>query len=125
MEHRLPYSTSAAGEARRLSRDFLHSRLDEARAVESLIMVSEVVGNAVRHGRPELDGCIGLRLEGEGEVLRAVVSDAAPEFEFEPEGFDRATLNHFGLQMVDGLADRWGLTLEGEKAVWFEVDRRI
>ena len=123
MEHRLPFSMSAAGEARRLSRDFLHSRLDEARTTDFLMMVSETVGNAVCHGRPELDGCIGLRLDADANVLRAAVSDAAPEFEFEPKILDRANLNHFGLQLVDGLADRWGLTLEGKKAVWFEVDR--
>jgi serine/threonine-protein kinase RsbW len=85
-------------------------------------MVSEIVGNAVRHGRPEADGCIGLRLEADAGVVRAVVSDAAPEFQFTPQTFDEADLRHFGLLMVDELADRWGLSLDGKKAVWFEVD---
>ena len=122
MEHRLPYSTMAAAEARRLSRDFLQSRVDEDRAVEFLIMVSEVVGNAVRHGRPELDGRIGLRLEADAGMVRAVVTDAAPEFEFDRKTLDGADLSHFGLLVVDGLANRWGLSLEGRKAVWFEID---
>ena len=122
MEHRLPYSTTAAGEARRLSREFLQSRLDEARTVEFMVMVSEVVGNAVRHGEPEADGQIGFRLEGEAGVARAVVTDAALEFTFERETFEKANLDHMGLLMVDGLADRWGLSLDGKKAVWFEVD---
>jgi hypothetical protein len=26
------------------------------------------------------------------------------------------------LLMVDGLADRWALSLDGKKAVWFEFD---
>lgn len=122
MEHRLPYSTVAAGEARRLGREYLHGRLDEARAVEVLVMISELVGNAVRHGKPEVDGRVGLRLEADVGLVRVVVTDAAPEFEFERDTFDKDDMTHFGLLMVDGLADRWGLSLDGKKAVWFEVD---
>jgi hypothetical protein len=76
----------------------------------------------VRHGEPEADGRIGLRLDGEGDVVRAVVTDSAPEFTFERDTFERTNLHHFGLLMVDRLADRWGLSLDAQKAVWFEVD---
>ncbi|HJU58070.1 MAG TPA: ATP-binding protein [Actinomycetota bacterium] len=122
MEHRLPYSTTAAGEARALTRGFLPAGLDDAREIEFLVMVSEIVGNAVRHGEPEADGRIGLRLESEETVVRAVVTDSAPEFTFDRKTFEKANLDHMGLLMVDGLADRWGLSLDGKKAVWFEVD---
>lgn len=122
MEHRLPYSTTAAGEGRRLAVEFLHGRVDEPRTIEVLVMVSELVGNAVRHGMPEPDGRIGLRLETDAGVIRVVVTDAAPEFEFDRDTFDEDDLSHFGLLMVDGLADRWGLSLDGMKAVWFEID---
>jgi hypothetical protein len=56
--------------------------------------------------------------------VRAIVVDGGSEF-----SFDRATLDndhpdyHFGLVIVDTLADRWGLSLDGKKAVWFEIDR--
>ena len=85
-------------------------------------MVSEVVANAVRYGEPEADGRIGLRLEAEGRTVRAVVTDAGPEFTFERGVLDPSELGHLGLSLVDGLADRWGLSLDGKKAVWFEVD---
>ncbi|HJU57952.1 MAG TPA: ATP-binding protein [Actinomycetota bacterium] len=122
MEHRLPYSTTAAGEAREIVRNFLPGRLDEDRVTEFMVMLSEVVGNAVRHGQPEADGGIGLRLDSENELVRAVVTDAGPECIFYRGTFERANLNHIGLSMVDGLADRWGVFLEGKKAVWFEMD---
>jgi serine/threonine-protein kinase RsbW len=122
VEHRLPYSSTAAGEARALAKDFLPAGLDDARGVEFLVMVSEIVGNAVRHGEPESDGRIGFRLDSEEKVVRAVVTDSAPEFTFDRETFEKANLDHMGLLMVDGLADRWGLSLDGKKAVWFEVD---
>jgi serine/threonine-protein kinase RsbW len=124
MEHRLPYSTAAARQARELAREFLPAGLDEAQAIEFLVMVSEIVGNAVRHGQPEADGRIGLRLDDEHDVVRAIVTDAAPEFTFHRDTFEKANLEHMGLLMVDGLADHWGLSLDGKKAVWFEMDVR-
>jgi anti-sigma regulatory factor (Ser/Thr protein kinase) len=122
MEHRLPHSTTAARRARRLADDFIRHHGGDARVTEFLVMVSEVVANAVRYGEPEADGRIGLRLEAEGQTLRAVVTDAGPEFTFERGVLDPSELGHLGLLLVDGLADRWGLSLDGKKAVWFEVD---
>ena len=122
MEHRLPHSTTAARRARRLADDFIRDHGGDARGTEFLVMVSEVVANAVRYGEPEADGRIGLRFEAEGQTLRAVVTDAGPEFTFERGVLDPSELGHLGLSLVDGLADRWGLSLDGKKAVWFEVD---
>jgi anti-sigma regulatory factor (Ser/Thr protein kinase) len=122
MEHRLSYSTTAARRARRLADDFVREHGGEPRGTEFLVMVSEVVANAVRYGEPETDGRIGLRLEAEGHTLRAVVTDAGPAFTFERGVLDKSELGHLGLALVDGLADRWGLSLDGKKAVWFEID---
>ena len=86
------------------------------------LMVSEVVANAVRHGSPEADGNIGLRLEGDQDVLRVVVTDGGEDFAFDPGSVEDARNGHFGLLFVDRLADRWGLSLDGKTAVWLEVD---
>jgi hypothetical protein len=51
-----------------------------------------------------------------------VVTDAGAEFTFDGGVPDPSELGHLGLALVDGLADRWGLSLDGKKAVWFEVD---
>lgn len=122
MEHRLPYSTGATRDAREHAQAFLSGRLSQHRAADCLLMLSEIVANAVRHGEPEADGRIGLRLESEPDMVRAVITDSAPEFTFDQYTFERANLDHMGLLMVDTLASRWGLSLDGKKAVWFEVD---
>ena len=122
MEYRLPHATTAARRARRLAADFVRERGGEVRSTEFLVMVSEIVANAVRYGEPEEDGRIGFRLEAEGHTLRAAVTDGGPAFIFERAVFDGSELGHLGLSLVDGLADRWGLSLDGKKAVWFEVD---
>ena len=122
MEHRLPHATSAPTRARRLADGFVREHGGEAQLAEFLVMVSEVVANAIRYGEPEADGRIGLRLEADGDALRAVVTDAGPGFTFERGVLDPSELGHMGLLLVDGLSDRWGLSLDGKKAVWFEVD---
>ena len=124
MEHRLPYAPSAPGLARKLAADFVSDLLPAARSDELVLLVSELVANAIRHGGPEADGLIGLRLQADDSVIRVAVVDGAPGFAFDRlalEGTD--DLPHYGLVAVDNLADRWGLSLDGQKAVWFEVDR--
>jgi anti-sigma regulatory factor (Ser/Thr protein kinase) len=122
MEHRLPHASTAPTQARRLAAAFVREHVGEERDTEFLVLVSEVVANAVRYGEPEDDGRIGFRLEAEGRTLRAVVTDAGREFTFDRAAFDPTELSHLGLQLVDVLANRWGLSLDGKKAVWFEID---
>ena len=82
-----------------------------------LLMVSELVSNAIRHAP---DGRIVLKLDVDNGTARAAVIDGGRRFDFEQATFDPKT-PHFGLMLVDQLANRWGLSLEGEKAVWFEI----
>ena len=125
MERRLPHDPTAPEMARKLAADFVSELLSPVRSDEIVLMVSEVVGNAVRHGEPEADGLIGLRLQADDSVIRVVVVDGAPGFAFDRLALEgRDGLPHYGLAVVDKLADRWGLSLDGQKAVWFEVDRR-
>ena len=86
------------------------------------LMVSEVVTNAVKHGAPETDGNIGLRLEGDQDALRVVVTDGGQVFAIDPGDIDPDRDESFGLLLVNKLADRWGYSLDGKKAIWLEVD---
>jgi anti-sigma regulatory factor (Ser/Thr protein kinase) len=97
----------------------VRERLDPDRLDEFLVMVSETVSNAVRHGKPEDDGKIGFRLELDDPVIRAVVTDGAPSFTHPTQALGT---NHLGLFIVERLAHRWGRSLGGKKAIWFEVD---
>jgi anti-sigma regulatory factor (Ser/Thr protein kinase) len=90
--------------------------------VEDLeLLVSEVVTNAVIHGRAHRDRTIELRLREEPGLLRVEVSDEGP-------GFDRHTLSPrdeggWGLLFVDKLADRWDVhRLDHQTVLWFEID---
>jgi diguanylate cyclase (GGDEF)-like protein/PAS domain S-box-containing protein len=58
---------------------------------------------------------IELRLQVSGDSLRGEVLD--------PGGVEFSSVNRLGLLLVDRLADRWGVSEEGEPRAWFEIDR--
>lgn len=123
MERRLPYDVASVGSARRLVGDFAEARLSDGRLDELVLMISEMVTNAVTHGSAEPDGCIGLRLEEDQDVVRVVVTDGGEGFAMDPGSVDDANKDeHFGLLLVDSFADRWGLSLDGTTAIWVEVE---
>ena len=99
MEHRLPFAPTAPGMGRRFAADFVSDLLPAARSDEFVLMVSELVGNAVRHGEPEADGLIGLRLQADDSAIRVAVVDGAPEFTFERLNLDGANGRpHYGIE---------------------------
>ena len=117
----LPAAAQSAGLARRATREALVlwalGRLEQTAA----LLVSELVGNAVRHARA---GAVGLelRLETCGGRLRIEVHDPDPR---PPRPRTPAELDEsgFGFVLIQALADRWGVreTANG-KAVWVELN---
>ena len=118
-----PPAWQAPGLARRATREVLAAwrlaHLEEA----AILLVSELVTNAVRHagtgGAPVI-----LRLETTGTWLRIEVHDAdarGPQPRT-PTGLDESG---FGLVLVEAVADKWGVhrTAAG-KTVWAELDAR-
>jgi two-component sensor histidine kinase len=103
-----------------MASDAVADRLRPNERDKFMLMVSELVSNAIRHAPPGPDGRIVLKLDVDDVAARAVVLDGGRRFDFEHATFDPST-PHFGLTLVDQLASRWGLALEGEKAVWFEL----
>jgi anti-sigma regulatory factor (Ser/Thr protein kinase) len=118
-EWRLQVDRNTPGTARGLIRETVGVSTD--RLDELLLLVNEIVANAVLHGSPEPDGQIGLRLERDARTIRIIATDGGHHFE--PELAEpRSDWAHFGLYLLDELADRWGVSIDGKKAVWFEID---
>ncbi|WP_234357069.1 SpoIIE family protein phosphatase [Streptomyces sp. NBRC 110028] len=112
---RLPDAPIAAGEARHHVRDQLGAwQLDEL-AVTTELLVSELVGNVVRHAK----GPVRLRLLRSRSLI-CEVSDASPTM----PRIRRASYTDEGgrgLQLVSALSHRWGtrFTPTG-KCIWAE-----
>lgn len=100
---------------------------DEPLAETLILLVSELVTNAVVH-----TGCPAvLRLSFQGApqgvvaggFVRLEVADLSP-CPPAPRHADGDETNGRGLELVDGLADRWGWSPEGVgKRIWCELDR--
>ncbi|MBT3154752.1 ATP-binding protein [Streptomyces sp. CHD11] len=116
------------GRARRWARSRLAGsgiRADEPLAEILILLVSELVTNAVVH-----TGCPAvLRLSlpdaeaAEEAIVRLEVADRSDRAPV-PRCVDGESTGGRGLALVDGLADRWGWSAEGVgKRIWCELDR--
>jgi len=116
----LPAAGRAAGIARRRVRDALQlwglAHLDET----ATLLVSELVGNAVRHARTD-ESRLELRLETAGTWLRIEVSDGDPRPP-QPRAPSGLEDSGFGFVLIEALVGKWGVreTATG-KAVWIEL----
>ncbi|MFC8695325.1 ATP-binding protein [Streptomyces parvus] len=98
---------------------------DEPLAETLILLISELVTNAVVHtGCPAvLRMLFGGGASGTAGTVRVEVADASdrPPLQRHAAGEDTGGR---GLELVDGLADRWGWLPEGAgKQIWCEVDR--
>ncbi len=86
------------------------------------LLVSELFTNAVKHGRPG-DASVRLALEIGDTRVRAEVGDHGRGFvERDISMPDEDAETGRGLAFLDAIADRWGVTHDGENCVWFELD---
>ncbi|MCW2678621.1 MAG: hypothetical protein JWM62_22 [Frankiales bacterium] len=88
-------------------------------ADDAELLVSELVGNAVRHA-PEGDVLLSATLvEG---LLRVEVQDCSPHLPVLPDPPGGDSEGGRGLLLVSSLADRWGAeAVSGGKRLWFEL----
>ncbi|WP_228388893.1 ATP-binding protein [Streptomyces jumonjinensis] len=97
---------------RRITRASLrHWKLASVMA-EALLVVSELVTNAVQHG----DGTVQLRVEHHVCELRIAVTDNSPQMPVLREASDDDEGGR-GLLLVDAIAEKWGTTGDG-RTVW-------
>ncbi|PKV88003.1 histidine kinase-like protein [Streptomyces sp. TLI_146] len=119
-EVRLPSRPESAATARRLTQCVILRQwaLSPALAEQAILLVSELVGNAVRHTGAR---AFGLRMMRRRGWIRIEVRDPSrglpclmPVHEMDTSGR--------GLFLVDKLSDRWGVDLLPRgKTTWFEM----
>jgi anti-sigma regulatory factor (Ser/Thr protein kinase) len=119
----LPHGPEAPAKAREAVESILGPRLDEGPLAELALLVSELVTNAVRHGR-DRRGAVELGFALAGNCVRVEVCDGGSGFV--PPGHEPAPeeLGGWGLVVVDRLADRWGVDGDDGTRVWFELAAR-
>lgn len=123
VELTLPATTDAPAQARRAARDALAHWSPERRDA-ALLVISELVTNAVRHGSDGPTDAIELRVQRRGGATRIEVSDdnaSRREIVYAPRRGDQRS--GWGLPIVAELTDRWGVEHRGTcTCVWCELD---
>jgi len=112
----LPRAPAAASDARHVIRRRLGELLSEDALDDVLLVVTELIANAVVHGR----GDITLEIAFDGPRVTGFVADEGAGFAAPaPRSGDRPG-GGYGLELVARCAYRWGLH-DGSSRVWFEI----
>jgi anti-sigma regulatory factor (Ser/Thr protein kinase) len=115
-----PYAVTAA----RLALAEIDQVLDESRAFDVRLLVSELVTNSVQHAQAGPSESISLKLAIDDEVIRVEVSDTGPGFRPPEDSGEVERDRGWGLFFVSQLTDRWGVDEQDSSGcVWFEIDR--
>jgi anti-sigma regulatory factor (Ser/Thr protein kinase) len=112
---KLPHDAWAASTARRAAERQFADLVGPGRRGDVALVVSELVNNAVLHGR----GDIVVKLQLDGGVLRGEVIDEGGGFEHAVRARGPRDISGRGLLIVEPLTSRWGIH-EGTTHVWFE-----
>jgi anti-sigma regulatory factor (Ser/Thr protein kinase) len=112
----LPSDTSAPGLARAAAERYLCGKVGPERLGDLALVVSELVSNALVHGR----GQVVFRLQLDEGIVRGEVIDEGGGFEHEIRERGPDDVGGRGLFLVEALTNRWGIH-EGTTHVWFEL----
>ena len=86
------------------------------------VIFSELVTNAIRHAGISRDATLDVELEIGSNMIKGRVTDHGRGFD--PAAVPPPNPRHeggFGLRIVDRLATRWGVRVNGSTEVWFEL----
>jgi anti-sigma regulatory factor (Ser/Thr protein kinase) len=124
MEHRATFELvpEAASRAREVVSDELGRAVSDRVLEDAVLLVSELVTNAVRHAPRAETSAVELRLRVDPERVRVAVSDPGAGFTAGPRASTAPEASGWGLYLVDRIADRWGVISKDRSEVWFEID---
>lgn len=94
--------------------------IDGSLAQSLILLVSEVVSNAVRHSTGDPQAPVGLLATFAPRAIRVTVTDAGEGFTPLPRDPSR-THDGYGLYLLEKVADSWGVESRGDTKVWFEL----
>jgi anti-sigma regulatory factor (Ser/Thr protein kinase) len=88
------------------------------------LLMTELITNSVQHAGPRAGQMFSLDVSITDAVVRVAVTDGGSGFTPSGDSAREPTDGHWGLQLVDALADRWAIEADRGTRVWFELDRR-
>ena len=118
----LPFATSTPAIARTKLASFLTLNLAEERVIDdALLVISEMIANAVNHGGPTPDGGVEISWTVNDDLLELSVLDAGGGGSLTPIDFDEDSLSGRGLSIISRVADRWWVDMSSGTRVNAEL----
>ena len=118
----LPADAGAPAAARR-ALEGMRPSLDRRAFEETVLLVSELVTNSVRHARLSTNESIDLRVRVDPRRVHVDVTDSGPGFDPDTTRPAPDLQSGWGLILLRRLAARWGVRRNHDTTVWFEVTR--
>jgi anti-sigma regulatory factor (Ser/Thr protein kinase) len=100
---------------------WLSSRMPDRVLDDARLLVTELVTNSIRHAGLRGDDVISVRAEVLGGRLRLEVEDAGRAGPVARRTPERGRMGGFGLNIVETLGLRWGVSLSHGTTVWAEM----
>jgi anti-sigma regulatory factor (Ser/Thr protein kinase) len=125
LEERIAFELAPSPEAGSAARRALlagNGALPPSIRDDVLLLLTELVTNAVRHADVGPDRTVGVEFRQRSGTVRVAVRDEGTGFAREATRFRRDESGGWGLFLVDRIADRWAVvpTATGT-CVWFEI----
>lgn len=121
---RLPFHVSTPSIARTKLAAFLTRNQAEPTTIDdALIVLSEMITNAIAHGQPDSQATIEIRwsINCARDLLELSVHDAGEGATLTPVNFDEDSLSGRGLSIISTVADRWWVDMTSGTRVNAEV----
>jgi anti-sigma regulatory factor (Ser/Thr protein kinase) len=123
----IPIGVQAPRVARSVIAQWLADHVAPSVLETALLLVSELVGNSVRHsGVPEGEDVV-VRVHLWRDGFRLEVEDPGRDGVIAPQPQDLLRGGGIGLHLVQTLSERWGVVraAEGPTCVWAQLPRRL
>lgn len=119
----LPHTPASVAVARqRLSHDLRSRAAPESAVNDAALVVSELLGNALRHARPLPSGRVLVNWTMSDGQLQIAVSDGGSPTRPRRYGWSLSSVGGRGLEIVEHVASDWGVRHEREATVvWATV----
>lgn len=119
---RLPFESSTPGIARTKLAAFLTLNRTPLDVIDNaLIVLSEMIANAVSHGTPDADGTMEISWSIIDGHLLLSVRDSGRGTDIVPRPFDEDSLGGRGLSIISRVADKWSVDLSEGTCVRAEL----
>jgi anti-sigma regulatory factor (Ser/Thr protein kinase) len=125
IRRRLLREPIAAASARR-ELEVFRTELDQVLFEDVALLMTELIANSVKHAGPDAGDHVEVEVAVMPDRIRVDVRDGGPGFEYQRRERAPDDALHWGLELLEKLADRWEIVSGNEPpgtVVWFEVDR--